>query len=194
MNKTKTIGVSGAAGSFSEEAALHYCQTEKIKDFNIKYLVSVERVLKNIEQDKIDLGIFPIENSNGGIVYESVYAMAKHLFNIKKLFEIDIHHNLLTKPGIKGKDIRKIASHDQALKQCKMYLRRKWPQAEIIEWADTAKAARDLKEGKLPQDCAVIAPKKSAEIYGLNILEEAIQDLKFNFTTFLAIKNGLKKK
>ena len=194
MKKTKIIGVSGAAGSFSEEAALHYCHDEEIKDFNIKYLISVERVLKNIEQGKIDLGIFPIENSNGGIVYESVYAMAKYLFNIKKLFEIDIHHNLLTKPGIKGKDIKRIASHDQALKQCKMYLRRKWPHAEIIEWADTAKAARDLKENKLPKDCAVIAPKKSAEIYGLDILEEAIQDLKFNFTTFLAIKNGVKNK
>ena len=49
-----------------------------------------------MEEEKIDLGIFPIENSNGGIVYEAVQAMSKHLFNIKKIFEIDIRHCLIT--------------------------------------------------------------------------------------------------
>ena len=81
-----------------------------------------------------------------------------------------------------------IASHDQALKQCKMYLRRVWPGVEIREWADTADAVRAIKEGELPKTAAAIAPRKAAELYKMKILKEGIQDLKFNFTTFLAVR------
>lgn len=181
------IGLSGGRGSFSEEATDYYCQKEKIIDYQKEYLISVENVLQAVEDDKIDLGIFPIENSNGGIVYEAVYAMAKHLFNIEKLFEIDIRHNLIVKPDTKNEDIKIIASHDQALKQCKMYLKRKWPAVEIKEWPDTADAVRAIKAGDLPDNAAAIASKKAAEIYEMEILDEGIQDLKFNFTTFLAV-------
>jgi len=187
-SKIKKIGISGGKGSFSEQAALYYCHKYKISNFKIFYLISVERVLRNLNKNKIDLGIFPIENSNGGIVYEAVYAMAKYTFKIERIFEIDIRHNLLCLPSQKKKDIKKIASHPQALKQCRMYLKRKWPKAELIEWSDTAEAAKALAKGKLPKDTAVIAPFECANLYGLKILEENIQDLKFNFTTFLAVK------
>lgn len=184
------IGVSGAQGSFSEEAAEYYCYKNALSDYELKYLISVENVLTALDKGEINMGVFPIENSNGGIVYEAVYAMAKHLFNIENLFEIDIRHNLIVKPGTKREDIRKIASHDQALKQCKMYIKRMWPQAEIIQWEDTAKAVKDLAEGKLSPDTATIAAKGAAKLYGMEILEEGIQDLKFNFTTFLAVTKG----
>lgn len=179
------IGISGGKGSFSEEAAIHYCHKNKIEDYEIEYLVSVEKALSSLEG--LDLGIFPIENSNGGIVYEAVYAMAGHQFKIEKIFEIDIHHNLLVLPGIKREDIKRIASHPQALKQCRMYLKRNWPEVEIVEWDDTAKAAEDVSSGKLSKDTAVIAPLGCAELYKLEVLEEKIQDLKFNFTTFLTV-------
>ena len=182
-----TIGVSGAKGSFSEEAAEYYVYKNALSDYELKYLISVENVLTALDNGEINMGVFPIENSNGGIVYEAVYAMAKHLFNIENLFEIDIRHNLIVKPGTKREDIKKIASHDQALKQCKMYIKRMWPQAEIIQWEDTAKAVKDLAEGKLTPDTATIAAKGAAKLYGMEILEEGIQDLKFNFTTFLAV-------
>jgi len=181
------VGVSGGLGSFSEEACQYYCQKNKTEDYEIKYLISVENVLASLDKKEIDLGIFPIENSNGGIVYEAVYAMAKHIFNIDNFFEIDIRQNLLALPGVKREEIRKIASHQQALRQCRMYLKRNWPGAELIEWPDTAQAAKDLKEGKFSQDTAVIAPLGCAKLYGLEVLEEKIQDLKFNFTTFLAV-------
>lgn len=181
------IGVSGAKGSFSEEAANYYCHKEKIKDFELVYLISVENVLTELDKKTIDNGVFPIENSNGGIVYEAVYAMSQHLFKIEKIFEIDVRHNLLAFKGKNPSEIRKIASHQQALRQCRMYLKRKWPEAEIAEWLDTAAAAKDLSEGVLPPDTAVIAPRSCADLYGLDILEEGIQDLKFNFTTFLFV-------
>jgi prephenate dehydratase len=182
-----TIGVSGDKGSFSEEAAEYYVYKNALSDYELKYLISVENVLTALDKGEINMGVFPIENSNGGIVYEAVYAMAKHLFNIENLFEIDIRHNLIVKPGTKREDIKKIASHDQALKQCKMYIKRMWPAAEIIAWEDTAKAVKDLAEGKLTPDTATIAAKGAAKLYGMEILEEGIQDLKFNFTTFLAV-------
>ena len=181
------IGISGVKGSFSEEAAREYAKKWLNKaNFEPKYLVSAENVLNAVEKGEVDLGVFPIENSNGGIVIEAVYAMAKHQFSIEKIFEIDIHQNLLVKKGVTAKKIKTVTSHDQALKQCRMYLRRKWPKAQIEEYADTAKAAADLAKGKLPASTAVIASRIAAEIYGLDILEESVQDLKFNFTTFIA--------
>ena len=66
-----------------------------------------------------------------------------------------------------------------------MYLKRKWEDVELEEYSDTAQAAKDLREGKLDACAAVIAPRKCAELYNLEILEEGIQDLKFNFTTFI---------
>ncbi len=181
------IGVSGGPGSFSEEAADYYCHKNKLAGYEIKHLISVENVLQALEKDEIDMGVFPIENSNGGIVYEAVYAMSQHLFTIQNLFEIDIRHNLIAHPEVNKQDITLIASHDQALKQCKMYLRRVWPKVEIKEWADTADSVRAIKDGELPKTAAGIASKKAADLYGMQILEEGIQDLKFNFTTFLAV-------
>src|SRR3989338_3684697 len=140
MSNSINIGVSGKEGSFSEEAALMYCQRENIKDYTLKYLVSVENVLSALDSGEINIGIFPIENSNGGIVIEAVYAMAKHKFAIKKIFEIEIHHNLLALPGVKAEEIATITSHDQALKQCRMYLSRTRPGVTVEEYADTAKA------------------------------------------------------
>lgn len=179
------IGIMGAKGSFSEEAARKYIETEKIPNAEIQYLISAENVLTSLEAGESDLGIFPIENSNGGIVIEAVHAMATHRFKVKKMFEIDVHQNLLVARGTNADEITVVASHDQALKQCRMYLKRKWPGIELQEYADTAKAAEDLASGILPSTTAVIAAKAAAELYGLDVLEESIQDLKFNYTSFV---------
>ena len=175
----------GAEGSFSQEAAEKYIQKEGLEGVEMAFLISAENVLTALEAGEIDLGIFPIENSNGGVVIEAVHAMAKHRFQIRKLFEIDMHQNLLVLPGTKTDDITKIASHDQALKQSRMYLKRMWPGIDLQEYADTAKAAADLANGTLPPTTAVIASTKAAKLYKLDILEESIQDLKFNYTNFI---------
>lgn len=179
------IGVMGAKGSFSEKAGEEYIIQQTIAKAEILPLVSAEAVLSAIEDKQIDKGIFPIENSNGGIVIEAVHAMAAHRFTVERMFEIDVHHMLLVKPGVTASHITAISSHDQALKQCRMYVKRIWPEADILPYADTAKAAADLASGLLPDTTAVIAPRRCAEMYGLEILEESIQDLKFNYTTFV---------
>lgn len=185
--KTVQIGVMGAKGSFSEEAGRVYAKKyAQVRKFEILYLVTAENVLSELEKGAIDIGIFPIENSNGGIVLEAVHAMAKHNFHIQKMFEIDVHHNLLVKNGTKADSIKQIVSHDQAIKQCRMYLKRIWPKVKLNEYMDTAKAAEDLAKGKLPKNTAVIASRNAATTYKLKILDESIQDLKFNYTVFIA--------
>lgn len=179
------IGVMGAHGSFSEKAGEQYIAEQGVADAEILPLISAEAVLASIENGACDKGIFPIENSNGGIVIEAVHAMAKHRFVIERMFELDVHHMLLVRPGTTASHITAISSHDQALKQCRMYLKRMWPEADIVPYADTAKAAEALSNGTLPSTTAVIAPRGCADLYGLQILEESIQDLKFNYTTFV---------
>ncbi|RLC36662.1 hypothetical protein DRH27_04905 [Candidatus Falkowbacteria bacterium] len=193
MSKKIIIGVSGNIGSFSEEAANYYCRKHNIKNKKLEYLVGVDNVLNALENNKADLGIFPLENSNGGIVIETVYAMSKYIINIKDLFEIDIKMNLLVKPGTAASRIKKIISHPQALKQCRMYLKRRWKDVDLEEYVDTASAAQDLSLGKLSAVSVVIAPKICAKLYGLDLLEESIQDLKFNYTTFIAATNNVNK-
>lgn len=182
------IGVMGARGSFSEQAGEMYLQLEKIAAGEIVPLISAETVLTSLETGEIDRGIFPIENSNGGIVIDAVHAMAKHQFVIERMFELDVHHNLLVLPGVTASHITCITSHDQAIKQCRMYLKRAWPDAEIAEFKDTAAAAKALHDGELPSTTAVIAPRRCADLYGLEVLETSIQDLKYNYTTFIAAK------
>ena len=185
MNNVIKIGVMGAKGSFSEKAGEDYIAAENLTNTEIVPLISAEIVLTAVEDGEIDLGIFPIENSNGGIVIEAVHAMARHRFNIKKMFEFDVHHMLLVAPSTKASEITAVCSHDQALKQCRMYLRRVWPEAEVVPYEDTAKAAEALGNGKLPKSTAVIAPGRCADLYGLEVMEKSIQDLKFNYTSFI---------
>jgi prephenate dehydratase len=181
------IGVMGIRGSFSEEAALEYARDNELGEVEIVELLSTEGVLSAVERGEVDYGIFALENSNGGVVYESVYAMAAHRFRVVDLFEIDVNHTLLIHPDLAGREqIDRIASHQQAIRQCRMWLRHNFPTTLVTEEADTAEAARMLGAGELPANTAVIAAERCAELFGLRVLERRIQDLKFNFTTFVA--------
>ena len=184
----KTIGIQGIEGSFSEEAAKSYCQKFGITDFELEYLVSSMNVLDGLTEKTIDTGIFAMENAQGGVVIESVEALAKNQCKIIDMFYVEISQNLLAKDNIALGDIEEIHSHEQALKQCKDYLAEKFWSKKLVEEDDTAKAAQDLAEDKLPDHVGVIASRNSAERYGLNILENDIHDLKKNLTLFLAVE------
>lgn len=186
VKKPFVIGVSGDPGSFSEEAARDYAKHAKLKDPLFAYLVTVDAVLRALEDGSVSYGIFPVANSIGGIVLEFVHAAAKHNFSVKKIFAIEIHQNLLVRKGTTAESIMSIMSHDQALKQCKGYLSRVWPKTKTVDYPDTAKAAKDLAGGVLATTTAVIASRAAAKLYNLEILEASIQDLKTNYTTFVA--------
>ena len=184
----KTIGIQGGEGSFSEEAANKFCKNHGLTNFKIIYQISSEHVLSGVESRKTDYGIFAMENAQGGVVIESVEALSKYRCDIIEMFHIPVNQNLLGVPGTNIGDIMEIHSHQQALRQCKDYLSEHFWSRPLIEEDDTAEAARRLSEGKLPANAGVIANQACAELYGLEILEKSIHDLKHNLTLFLGIK------
>ena len=186
--KTVKIGIQGGKGSFSEEAAQTFAINHGIDNHEILYLISSKAVLKDVESGKVNYGILAMENAQGGVVIESVEAMAEYRCRILEMFHIPVSQNLLAKEDIYIGDITEIHSHQQALRQCKDYLAEHFWTRPLIEADDTAEAARRLSQGKLPNTTGVVGSKYCAELYGLNILEEDIHDLKHNLTLFLGVE------
>ena len=182
------IGLQGAVGSFSEMAAKEFAKMHQLEQFKLDYLISSEGVLAAVDEQRVDYGVFAIENAQGGVVIESIHALAHHNCHILSLFQVEISQNLLVKPGTRGMDIKAIHSHQQALRQCRNHLADHYWTCPLVEEDDTAEAARRLSEGTLPETTAVIANANCAELYNLEILAADIQDLKHNLTLFAAIE------
>ncbi len=73
--------------------------------------------------------------------------------------------------------------------QCRHYLEKEFNKIDRVEWCDTAKAAKDLAEGRLDASCAVIAPERAAEIYGLGVMAKGIQNSNPNLTAFILVNS-----
>ena len=183
-----TIGIQGGKGSFSEQAAHEFAHNHGLERAEINYQISSEAVLSGVENGDTDYGIFAMDNAQGGVVIESVEALAKYRCDIVEMFHIPVDQYLLGLAGTLVGDVTEIHSHQQALRQCKDYLSEHFWTRPLIEEDDTAEAARRLSEGKLPSTAAVIANKACADLYGLNILTKSIHDLKHNLTLFLGVK------
>lgn len=190
MTQKITLGISGDKGSFSEQAGLFYA--EKINTHaTLSYLIDMENVLAAVEAEKVDIGIFPVVNLRGGLVKMAFTAMGNHLFTVLDDFWLEINQCLLALPETKAREVKKIVSHPQALAQCQNYLQTKFNDAEQINWEDTAKAARDLSNGLLSKNTAVIAPESAAQLYKLQVLAKNIQDQNPNLTAFIAVKKHI---
>ena len=187
MNKI-SIGIQGGEGSFSEQAAKFFAIENSMDKYEIKFLISSQEVLSSVESGNVDYGVFAMENAQGGVVIESVEAMAEHRCKIVNMFHVTVSQNLLVKKGMLLEDISEIHSHQQALRQCKDYLANNFWSCKLVESDDTAEAARRLSEGKLLKTTAVIGSKYCSKLYGLEILKEDVHDLKHNLTLFLAVK------
>ena len=182
------IGIRVGKGSFSEEAAKVFAVNNGIDPFEIDYLITSEKTIAAVENDDVDYGVFAIENAKGGVVIESVEALANHKCKIIEMFHISISQNLLVRQDTLIGDITEIYSHQQALRQCRDFLAEHFWTRPLVEADDTAESARRLSEGKIPETAAVVASKYCADLYGLTILQEDIQDLKNNLTLFIGIK------
>ena len=186
--KRVKIAVQGAEGSFCEEAALDFCQRHGIGDYRMDYLITSAKVMEAVEQGVVQLGIMAMENAQGGVVIESMYALARHSCEIVEMFHIQVEQCLLGRPGLTIGDITQIHSHPQALRQCRNYLADHFWTRPLVEEEDTAVAARRLAEGELSSTAAVVGSRLCAELYHLVVLTEGIQDLKNNLTLFLGVK------
>ncbi len=187
---SKKIAVSGDAGSFSEEAGLLYAQRQGWENPEIIFAIDMAGALKSASDGQADYGIFPVVNSRGGLVQTAFQAMGKYNFTLVDELWFEVYQCLMVMPGVKKEDIKNITTHPQAIAQCERYLKREFPNAKLSDWEDTAKAAKDLSEGVLSKDTAVIAPTRSAQIYNLELLDRGIQDSHPNLTTFIVVKSN----
>jgi len=188
-------GIQGGKGSFNEEALIYYARKEGIKEYDTNYLYTSENVMIALERKQIDRGQFAIHNSAGGMVEESLQAMASHKFMISGQFSIKISHALMIRPDADLSEIDTIMTHPQVLSQCRRSLAGKYPHLKQTsgegELIDHALAAKNLAAGKLPKNIAIMGSKAISRIYRLKIIEDNLQDLKENYTTFLQVARNL---
>ncbi|HEY9756372.1 MAG TPA: prephenate dehydrogenase/arogenate dehydrogenase family protein [Oculatellaceae cyanobacterium] len=193
INKEKLIvGIQGGAGSFNEEAARYYLSRTPEMPYELKYLHTSENVLRALYEGEVDRGQFAIHNSIGGIVGESIQAMANYRFRIVEEYAIKISHALMISPKADFNKVDTIMTHPQVLKQCKKNLEMKYERLKQTsgegDLVDHAKVAELLGKGELPLNVATMGSKVLAEIHGLQIIEESLQDLNENFTSFLWVE------
>ncbi|MEK9169804.1 MAG: prephenate dehydrogenase/arogenate dehydrogenase family protein [Patescibacteria group bacterium] len=192
IDKKKIIfGIQGGKGSFNEEAILDYVKKHEIKKFQIKYLFTSEKVLRNLHEGNIDYGLFAIQNAVGGVVEESTHAMAKYKFKIVEEFQILISHSLMKRKDVDLKNIKTIMAHSQNFRQCKDNLAKKYLNLKQVsgqgDLLDTAKSAEALAKNKIDKNTAILGPKILATIYNLEIIDENLQDNENNLTTFFLV-------
>lgn len=178
----KRIAIQGIAGCFHEDAAQKYFD-EEIEVVECKTFTTV---CEQIDTDKVDFAVMAIENSIAGSLLNNYQLIRDyHLRIIGEVF-IHISMNLLVNEGVSPEDILHIHSHPIALKQCMEYIEQFYPNAKLHEKLDTAASAKLVAEEKM-KDAAAIGNLRSADIYGLKVLDTGIETNKKNFTRFFIL-------
>ena len=160
-----------------------------VKVPTIVYFNSFEKVFEAVEKGLCAYGVLPVENSAAGSVSAVYDLMQTHRFHIARSVRLKVDHVLLAAPGVKFGDIREVASHPHALAQCSAFLKAN-PQLRAVPAGNTAVAAKDLAASGR-RDAAVIASRACAELYGLDVIAEKLQDAAYNYTRFICISKGL---
>ena len=114
--------------------------------------------------------------------------MINHNFHIVRSVRLKIDHNLLAKKGVQLSEIKEIISHEQAINQCSAFLK-KLPGIKVTVVANTAMAAKTVANSER-RDLAALSSRFCAELYGLDTLESAVQDMGNNYTRFICISKS----
>ena len=177
----KRIAFLGPVGTFSEEAALLYDPEADLEPFP-----SIPAVALAVASGIAEEGVMPIENSLEGSVTHTLDILIQEarLF-IRRELVLPIEHCLLVKPGTRAADIQTVYSHPQALGQCRDFLERRFPKAQLIASLSTVAAVEDMKESPTP--AAAISPRRASELHSVDILARGIQDNPSNATRFVIL-------
>lgn len=177
----------GPPGTFSEEAARRYRERKGLAEgMRLASVKTLPDLLLGVDAGRCELGIVPVENSIEGPVVLTL-DMLVHDVNLQIVAEevLPVRHYLLARPGRDIRDVTLVLSHPQALAQCRRTLSRRLPKAEFGATSSTAEAARKVAASDEPW--AAIGTALAAELYGLEILLEGIEDQNGNSTRFLVV-------
>ena len=179
MTKKLKIAFQGEPGANS-----HIAIVEAFPDAEPLPCSTFEDALSAITSGEADLGMIPIENSVAGRVADIHHLLPDSgLFIVGEWF-LPIHHQLTAPRGARLSDIRTVESHVHALGQCRRIIRKHG--LRPIVSGDTAGAARDIAE-RGDKSVAALASRLAAEIYGLDILAEDVEDETHNTTRFVVL-------
>jgi len=186
--KSALLAVLGPKNTYTDFAADKYLSAigRKLKK---KYLRSIAEVFTAVEKGRTGQGIVPLENIIYGSIRETYDLLFSSNVHIAGKFRLAIEHVLAVLPGSGKSDIHEIASHEQALQQCRAYLARHYPNAKM-EYCASTMAALEKMVNTDDRGMAVIIPKQAAKDLPLKILAKNLQGHEKNLTTFIAIKKG----
>jgi chorismate mutase/prephenate dehydratase len=174
-----TVVFQGAEGAYTHLALRKYFGSD-VSSYNVD---TWRDAMEAIKCGEADYAVLPIENSSAGIVSQNYDLLLEYDNCIVGEQIIHIRHALLGLPDADLSDITDVYSHPQSLMQCSMYLdaNRQWEQHSM---SNNAFAAQHVANGQ-DKSKAAIASTLNAELYGLKIFEEDIQDNKSNETRFI---------
>ena len=152
---------------------------------NIVYVKSFQAVVSAVESGLCKFGVLPIENSSNGSVRAVYDLLQNHRLSIVRSTRLCIRHELLALPGVKMSDITEIYSHEQAIGQCSKFLNN-LNGVHVSPCDNTATAAKLVAESG-NRHAAAISSHPCAELYGLECVNDAIQDSDNNYTRFICI-------
>ncbi|MEE9199114.1 MAG: prephenate dehydratase [Dehalococcoidia bacterium] len=177
------IGYLGPPGTFTEEAALLYDSKAQLVPFPTISGVGAAVVTGMVEE-----GLVAIENSIEGSVTDTLDLLIQESsLAIKQEIVLPIRHCLLVTPGGAANAIKVIYSHPQALAQCRRFLERCFPKAQLEAALSTAAAVEEIKNSD--GSAAAVATRRAAQLYGVEILAHDIQETSSNVTRFVVLSS-----
>ncbi len=179
------IAYSGVEGAFAYIAAGRI-----FPDGNRISYPDFKAAYEAVEKGECDCAVIPIENSRAGEVGQVVDLLFSGSLFVNGVYSLDVRHNLLGLNGVTEKDIVKVVSHQQALDQCNSFIRNQGYKAEAME--NTAMAAKFVSDNGDPT-LGAIASRETAQLYGLEVIRENINEASNNTTRFVVLSRTLQK-
>ena len=179
MTGTKKIVFQGEPGANS-----HLASREVYPDYEAVPCATFEDAFAAISSGEAELGMIPIENSVAGRVADIHHLMPHSGLHIVAEHFMPVSHQLLAPRGATLADIKTVESHVHALGQCRKVIRKLGIKPVVA--ADTAGSAREVAEAN-DKTRAAIATRLAADIYGLDILAQDIEDEAHNTTRFIVL-------
>lgn len=177
------VAYLGVAGAYSEAAAFKHFG----KDIQTVPSDSFMDIFAMVINGEANYGIIPIENSLAGSIHQNYDLLLQSpLFVVGEVY-LRIQHCLIGIPGVRVDQIRKVISHPQALAQCDSYIR-SLSGIEVEQVYNTAGSVMMIKNMG-DSRVAAIASREAADLYGMEILVEGIEDNPENYTRFLTVAN-----